>query len=107
VSLEPCELNVQAVYREDDNPSYFAEGPGTVTRGGFAELVYAPGGDKGKWFAVALYNIVRSDDDALKYETATLSGHYAFARNVRFIGEYTYDSVLKANRFTVGVVTAF
>ncbi len=64
ISVEPLELNLQYIYRNDSNP--LASIPPEVrevnTKGGFAELVFRPQGDESEWYAVALYNKVNSGD---------------------------------------------
>src|SRR5690606_2262763 len=51
VVIDPFELNVQYLYREDKNASPENIAP-LNTEGGFAELIYRPDGDNSKWYAV-------------------------------------------------------
>ncbi len=107
IKFDPLELNLQYVERNDGNP-YF--GPTTIdlkTRGAFAELIYRPNGDDSKWYAVGLFNWIESDQTDLNYKT--LTGHlgYLLRRNVRLVGELTYDFKQEYAKIGVGFVTAF
>lgn len=107
VSFDPLEFNFQYVERNDGNP-YFS--PITIdlkTRGAFAELVYRPNGDDSKWYAVGLFNWIESDQTDLNYKT--LSGHlgYVLRRNIRLVGELSYDFKQEYAKIGVGFVTAF
>lgn len=107
VSFDPLEFNFQYVERNDGNP-YFS--PITIdlkTRGAFAELVYRPDGDDSKWYAVGLFNWIESDQTDLNYKT--LSGHlgYVLRRNIRLVGEISYDFKKEYAKIGVGFVTAF
>lgn len=107
VSFDPLEFNFQYVERNDGNP-YFS--PITIdlkTRGAFAELVYRPDGDDSKWYAVGLFNWIESDQTDLNYKT--LSGHlgYVLRRNIRLVGELSYDFKQEYAKIGVGFVTAF
>jgi hypothetical protein len=50
---------------------------------------------------------VESNLGSYKYNTLTGHTSYLVARNLRLIGEYTYDFELKANKLSVGFVSAF
>ncbi len=100
ISLDPIELNLQFVERNDDKPLFINQSdpsPTVVsdysvkTRGAFAEMVYRPNGDDSKWYAVGLFNWIESDFSELNYKT--LSGHlgYVFRRNIRMVAEVKYD----------------
>ena len=54
-----------------------------------------------------LYNRVNSDQASLKYHSATGNFSYLLARNLKLMGEYTYDIENESHRFTAGFVTAF
>ncbi len=107
VSVESVELNVQYMERRDDNPFYLSAGNRIKTRGAFGELTVTPGGDKGRWYGAALYNWVDSEAPGLDYQTITGHVGYLLARNFRLVGEFTHDMKAKANKFTVGFVSAF
>ena len=101
------ELNVQYVYRNDDNPYAMQIGKEVKTQGGFAELIFRPDGDESIWYMVALYNHVDSDDNALDYKS--IAGHigYLLRRNIRLVGECVYDIDNEYAKFNMGFVTAF
>ncbi len=99
------ELNFQYAVRKDDKFSPI--GTEAKTKGGFTELIYTPKGDESKWYAAALYNWVDSDLNTLDYETATVSLGYMLRRNIRLVGEYTYNLNKEFGQFSVGVITAF
>jgi hypothetical protein len=63
--------------------------------------------DLSRFYFTGLYNRVDSELDVHDYETATLSGTYLVARNLRLIAEYTRDLEFKMNRFTLGMVSGF
>ena len=107
VSFEPVELNVQYVERRDDNPNFLATNRTVETRGTMAELTYSPDGDKSVWYGALLYNWAEIPSQAFTYHSIT--GHYTYllARNLRLIGEYTYDIEKEGNKLTVGFVGAF
>jgi hypothetical protein len=107
LTVDKFQLNLQYVERRDDNPFFFSRALEQKTRGGFAELIYLPDGDKSTWYTALLYNGVDSDDESLKYETATAHVGFLLGRNLRLVGEYTYDFQVKANRLSVGLVSAF
>jgi hypothetical protein len=72
-----------------------------------AELIYFPNGDQSKFIYSLLYNKIDDDTDYNNYETATVSISHMAARNLRLLGEFTYDLINEKSRFTAGVVTAF
>ncbi|MHB8095803.1 MAG: hypothetical protein ACYDH0_12795 [Candidatus Aminicenantales bacterium] len=105
------QLNVQYLERRDDNPYFSPFRPlNTETRGGFAELVFRPKGDDSRWYALGLLNWVDSEQDDLKYASATVHYGYQLRRNVRATVEGTYvfgGPVEKHCRVGLGLVTAF
>lgn len=107
LSIDPIELNLQYVSRKDDRPNFTAASLEQKTNGGFAELVYRPDGDRSRWYSVLMYNWVDADDARLNFSSASAHAGYLLGRNIRLIGEYTYDLEQKANRFTAGFVAAF
>lgn len=107
VNFSSLQLNAQYIHREDDNPNFTAAASTITLDGAFAELIYSPDGDKSDWYGVALYNWITSDTPGFEYQSATLSGNYMLARNVRLIGEYTYDIEAKVNKLSAGFVCAF
>lgn len=107
LSFEPIELNIQYMERRDDNPAFLLLKRSFETRGTMAEAVYSPDGDKSTWYGAVLYNWVEITDQGYKYNS--LTGHYTYmlARNLRLIGEYTYDIERKGNKLTAGFIGAF
>lgn len=112
ISLDPVELNIQYVERNDKDPFFhnsFEIGYPTdlKTRGAFTELIYLPNGDDSKWYAVGLFNWIESDFSDLNYKT--VSGHlgYVFRRNLRMVVETRYDFEREFATLGVGVITAF
>lgn len=108
VTLPKFQLNLQYLERRDDNP-HFTNDPGEeiATRGGFAELVFMPQGDRSRWYGVALYNRVESDLSLHNQES--ISGHigHVLRTNIRLMLEDTYDTIAEENKFVLGTVVAF
>ena len=102
------ELNLQYLERRDDMYS-FAKGSTEEieTRGGLAELIIMPYGDRSKWYVTALYNKIDSDLDDNDYETFTSHVGYLLRTNIRLILENTYDIENEENRAIIGFVAAF
>lgn len=111
ISLDPIELNLQYVERNDDNPIFIFNTtqsiPKVATRGGLAELIYRPNGDDSKWYAVGLFNWIESDFSNLDYESLTGSIGYLLRRNIRLGLEYSHNFLDKYGTIGIGFVTAF
>lgn len=119
LGVGPLDLTFQYLIREDSNPLYFDRATDVKTTGIVAELVYSPQLDRSRWYLTALYNNITSDIDdyeleledmgleTLGYHTATLSGTYLLARNLRLVAEFTRDLEWDINRAVVGLVSAF
>ncbi|KAA3630985.1 MAG: hypothetical protein DWP97_14175 [Calditrichaeota bacterium] len=114
LAVEKLELNLQYLYRKDDNPKFDYSTPenNVETTGGFAELIYWPNGDKSKWYLVGLYNHIDQDlgNGTGKNTTyQTFTGHigYVLQTNLRLIVENTYDIENKENRVVLGFVSGF
>ncbi len=110
VEYGPFTLNLQYVERRDDNPTFLAPdsvGAKIKTRGGFAEAIIWPYGDRSRWYCAALYNKVDSDLDGSDYESITGHVGYLLHTNVRLIAENTYDIKNEENRAVIGFVAAF
>lgn len=105
--VDPLEINIQYLERRDDNPVFASSLKNVETRGTMVEAVFSPEGDRSTWYGALLYNWIEIPSQLLKYHTVT--GHYSFllARNLRIIGEYTYDFQVKGNKVTAGIVGAF
>jgi hypothetical protein len=111
VDAAPLELNLQYVERNDDNP-FFSPSPPTEirTRGGFAELIYRPGGDNGRWYAAGLLNVVDSGQADLGDTSLTAHAGYLLRRNLRATAEITWVIKGPAGRHAragIGLITAF
>jgi len=104
-------INMQYVWRKDSQVFVSNFGPparGIITRGGFAEVIYSPKGDRSSWYLTGLVNLVDSDIDELNYRSATLHAGYILRRNVRLVSEFTYQfSGDEYGRVNVGFVSAF
>ncbi|MFA7227671.1 MAG: hypothetical protein WC061_01445 [Melioribacteraceae bacterium] len=102
---DKLEFNFQYAQRKDDKPYFFLKEKNT--RGLFGELIFTPDGDESSWYAVALYNWVDSDLDALDYNSGTISLGYLLRRNIRLVGEFTYNPDKKYGQIGVGIISAF
>lgn len=128
------ELNLQWLRRWDDDPflgactpldpcpdGARAATPSTVDAA-LAELILWPTGQQGRWFVTALVNWIEADRpvvslrlgeqaDAVpylsRYRTGSLGLHYLLRRNVRLVGEGTWDADLERARLTGGATVAF
>ncbi len=111
ISFNKFELNAQYVKRNDDNPLFQNPESEAVskiaTQGAFAELIIRPEGDDSKFYGVALFNWIESDQSDLNYKT--ISGHigYLLRRNIRLTAEINYDINKKYSRFGVGFISTF
>lgn len=102
---DKLELNLQYVHRKDDQPSFLRKD--INSKGVFGELIYTPKGDESKWFAAALYNWVKSDYLPANYESITFSLGYLLKRNIRLLGEFTYNTKQEFGQVAVGIISAF
>jgi hypothetical protein len=102
---DKLELNFQYAQRKDDKADFFWDEK--KTKGMFAELIYTPSGDESKWYGVALYNWVDSDIDALDYNAGTLSIGHLLRRNIRLVGELTYNIDKKYGQYEIGIIAGF
>jgi hypothetical protein len=107
VSAGPFELNLQYVERRDKNPYVRVTPEDVKTRGGLAELIFRPDGDESKWYSVLLYNKVNSDDKLVEWESLALHLGYLVRRNIRLVGEYSYNIHGKFGRIGAGFIAAF
>ena len=108
VALENFELTAQYLNRTDTNPLFDDTANDIKTDGYVVELVYSPDMNNSKYYITGLYNLIDTDNGEMyKYETATLSYTYLFARNLRLLAEYTRDLVTDNNRFILGIIGAF
>jgi hypothetical protein len=119
ILLEPFELNLQYIERNDNNPYFLHEyNIGNIedteirTRGGFAELIFRPEGDDSKWYALALYNYVDSEDhplDRASRDVNSLAIHFGYLlrRNIRLVAEYSQNFTAEYGTIGLGFITAF
>lgn len=108
ITTDKVVLNLQYIERRDDNPSLdMTKPPELETRGGFAELIWLPNGDRTTWYAMALYNNVDSDQSDLKYESFAAHVGYLMRTNIRLTAELVYDIEYEETRFLLGFVSAF
>ena len=115
----PLEFTGQYLIRKDSNPLYTSNIQDIKTAGLIGELIFAPQLDRSRWYLTALYNRITSDvddytavlesygADPLAYHTATLSGTYLLARNLRLVAEYTRDLEYDLNKIVMGFVSAY
>ena len=108
ISFDPLELNLQYVFRSDNNPYFFYADPEKVeTQGGFAELIFRPDGGESNWYGVALFNWIDSYESSLDLTQLTLHGGYLLRRNIRLVLEFTHDFTNEYGQVELGFVTAF
>ena len=91
----------------DDHPFFLSGRDEKKTDGGFVELFYMPEGDRSRWIVGGLYNHVTSELPGLDLRSASVTGQYLLARNLRLTAEYTMDLENTAHKMTVGFVAAF
>ncbi|MCZ7557807.1 MAG: hypothetical protein M5R41_15520 [Bacteroidia bacterium] len=111
IGNDHLELNAQYLMRTDDAiPALALSGLTTMKtemNGIMVELLYLPDANKSTWNLAALYNRIEQKDGAVLYHTATASAGYLLARNLRLVGEVTYDIELEKPKLSVGFVSAF
>lgn len=105
LTVSKFEFTAQYLIRKDTNPLFLNQAKEYETKGTVAELIFAPQLDRSRFYLIGLYNKIESD--LYSYETATISGTYLLARNLRLIGEFTRDLEDDLNRFTFGLVSGF
>lgn len=107
ISLEPFELNLQYIERNDDNALFEQNKLDKKTRGGFAELIYLPDGDASKCYSVALFNWIESDFRELNLKQLGVHLGYVLRRNIRLVTEYSHNFTDKFGKMSIGFVSAF
>lgn len=112
VGAGPFELNVQYLERRDSDPFFVGHsGADYKTRGGFAEAIVFPEASGSKWYGVALYNFVETDEPmgAMVSRYNTVAGHigYLFRTNLRMAAEYRYDIENEESRIGLGFISAY
>jgi hypothetical protein len=128
------ELNVQLLRRWDDDPFLGACAPGAPCPGGatapfattvdaaMAELILWPQGPAGRWWVAGLWNYVDADAPVVslrlgeqaetpgylsRHHTGGVGLHYVLRRNVRVLGEGSWDFERDQARLVTGVSLAF
>lgn len=101
------QMNLQYLQRRDDDPFFVGAEESLKTDGGFAEIVYLPGGADGRYSWALLYNNVDSDDASAIVENVTITMSYLFARNIRGLVEAGRDLEHDATEASIGLVVAF
>lgn len=131
---DAVELNVQAYRRWDDDPflgacSVVTPCPGGETAGrsttvdaAMSELLFFPDGQGGRWAVTALWNWISADAPVVslrlgeqagtpgyitRYHTGGIGVHYLLQRNVRLLGEGSWDFEHDQARLVAGFSTAF
>ena len=109
IGVGPLNFTGQYLVREDTNPDFFITKPSDKVKGSgiVTELVIAPHMDRSRYYITLLYNQIDHDYTAYNYESATVSGTYLLARNLRVMAEYTRDMENDRNRVTIGLVSGF
>ena len=105
------EFNAQYLLRKDDAIPTFSQGrllkAESEMNGIMLEMLYLPDADKSIMTFAALYNRIEEKDAEILYHTATASIGYLLARNLRLIGEATYDIKLEKPKLSLGFISAF
>ena len=122
VSAGEFEVNAQYLRRTDSNPLFARPAASTAVDAAFAEIIWSPGGPGGRLFFTGLGNWIQADDPLLslrlgeqedgtgylrRYRTVAGGAHWLLARNLRLMGEATWDLERESARFTTGVIAAW
>jgi len=110
------EINAQYIHREDSYPTFSPTDEIAKTDGGFAEVIWQP--RESRWYALALYNRIDCNQPLLnvrlgvpteleRYQTVTGGLGWIWRRNIRVMGEASWDLEREVVRWTLGLVTAF
>jgi hypothetical protein len=116
------ELNLQYVRREDTNPLLQPAGEASHVNSAFAEVVWGPIGQDGRWYLTGLYNWIDADRPVVslrvgegdtaegflrRYHTTGITANYLLRRNLRLLGEVGWDIERERARFTTGLMLAW
>jgi len=108
INFDPLQLNLQYVFRNDNNPYFLYTDPSKVeTQGGFAELIFRPDNGESHWYGVALFNWIDSYESSLDLTQLTLHCGYLLRRNIRLVLEFSQDFTNEYGQVELGFVTAF
>jgi hypothetical protein len=120
--LAGVELNLQYLRRTDSNPNFLPSPAAATVDAAMAELIVGPLGADGRWYLSGLYNWIDADRPIVslrigeqdgpqgrlqRYSAATAGVSYLLQRNVRALGEVTWDAQEERARFTTGVTLAW
>jgi len=106
----PLEVNVQYLNREDDNPELLESRDrwGVTSNSLMAEVTFMPQGDRSRWYAVGLYNLVDySGSPEPVHNSITAHVGHTIRTNIRAFVENTYYVDAEENRLLFGLMTAF
>ena len=103
---EKAHLAVQYLWRRDTAP--MVDVVDLEAHAVTAELVYLPQGADGRHSLTALWNWIDADTyTAGNLETWTGSYSWLYRRNLRLIGEVTWNAEIEETRFIAGVTSGF
>jgi len=105
--LDKAELNIEYLERRDSDPDFVGNDVDVETRGGFAELILLPDGDRSRYYGVLMGNYVESYDGGWKYKTVSGQVGYLLRRNIRLLGEVIYDIENEETKVVAGFVSGF
>jgi hypothetical protein len=75
-------------------------------------LIFRPDGDESKWYGLALYNYIDSEEhqlDRASLDVNSFAIHFGYLlrRNIRLVAEYSQNFTNKYGTIGLGFVTAF
>lgn len=101
------ELNTMYLSRTDDATMSGGSVKEIKTQGAMAELIYMPNGDDSRFYGVAVFNWIESDETWQNHRSAALHFGHVSRRNIRLVAEYGYNFTHKYPSFSMGFVSAF
>lgn len=101
------ELNAMYLSRKDDATLSGFTVKEINTKGAMAELIYMPNGDDSRFYGVAAFNWIESDESSQNHRSAALHFGHVARRNIRLVAEYGYNFTHKYPSFNLGFVSAF
>lgn len=102
----PFELNAMYLNRLDDATLYSGSITDIRTEGAMAELIYLPNGDDSRFYGVAVFNWIQSQQETLNSRTLALHAGHAARRNIRLTAEWQYNFTHKFPTFSLGFIAA-
>ncbi len=97
-----AELNVQYMERRDTDPDFVGNTEDVESRGGHAELIILPDGDRSRYYGVLLGNYVESFEGTWKYKSIAAHAGYLLRTNLRLTGEIIYDVEAEETKALIG-----